>query len=130
MDIAIEQMGFVDNKIVIDTSNQYDIVLQEGTTAASEVQRRLLGARLVKAFNTLNYADLLTRAFHVPLYVIPYSGDDSEANARTANLIASIGFEPFYTGTLSKVAAQELHGPLAGKLLTVEQAKNLLWDAQ
>ena len=126
LDIVIEQMGEIAGKIVIDTSNQYDIDLPKGISAASEVLSRLPGVKLVKAFNTLHYKDLLVKGFHDPLYIIPYATDAPIAIELTTSIISSIGFFPFFTGSLSNVSVQEMHGPLFGKILTVNQAKNLI----
>jgi predicted dinucleotide-binding enzyme len=126
MDNAVLQMGSTAGKIVIDTSNQYDISLPPGVTAAQEVLNRLAGAILVKAFNTHHYTSLLTNAFHDPLYVMPYCGDNGPACAKVAKLIASIGFEPFYTGPLKEVYKQEMHGVLYGQNITAETAKQLV----
>jgi predicted dinucleotide-binding enzyme len=59
IDEALAQAGPLDGKIVIDTTNQYDmatwtlIQFPDGLSAAEFNQRRMPGAKLVKAFNTL-----------------------------------------------------------------------------
>lgn len=129
MDIAIAQMENVKGKIVIDTSNAFDILLPPGISAAKEVLRRLPGVRLVKAFNTLMYSDLLDKSYHQPLYAMPYSGDDEAANKTVAGLITSIGYAPIYTGDLSHVALQEMGGPLYGKPLAADEAQFIVNQA-
>ncbi|MBX9779377.1 MAG: NAD(P)-binding domain-containing protein [Chitinophagaceae bacterium] len=126
MNDAIRQMGDTKGKILIDTSNQYDIKLPAGVTAASEVIKRLPEIKLVKAFNTHRYSDLLLKAFHDPLFIMPYSGDNAEAIGKTAAIINSIGFEAFYVGTLKEVYKQEMHGVLYGKNITSAEAIELL----
>lgn len=129
MDEAIEQMGDVGDKVLIDTNNPFDIDLPPGTTAAQEVLRRLPGVRLVKAFNTLMYSELMSKSHHPPHYALPYAGNDATANEQTATLILAIGFEPVLTGSLLRVGLQEPGGPLYGQALTPEQARAILEQA-
>ncbi|HTL09677.1 MAG TPA: NAD(P)-binding domain-containing protein, partial [Chitinophagaceae bacterium] len=55
LDDVKKQMGDVEGKIIVDPNNRNDIRLPDGVSAASELQRRLPGIRLVKAFSTLHY---------------------------------------------------------------------------
>jgi len=130
MDTAIAQMGDATGKILVDTNNAYEINLPAGMTAADEVLRRIPGVRLVKAFNTLVYSDLLSKSHHQPPYALPFAGDDEEANEQVASLIFQIGFTPLQTGSLAQVAWQEVGGPLYGQALTPEQARSLVAEAR
>jgi 8-hydroxy-5-deazaflavin:NADPH oxidoreductase len=62
MDTAIAQMGDMTGKVIVDTNNPFDIKLPAGMTAAQEVLRRLPHVRLVKAFNTLYYVELVSKS--------------------------------------------------------------------
>ena len=126
MDDMRNQMGDVTGKIIIDTNNQYDIVLPDGKSAAQEVQERFEGATIVKAFNTLYFEFLLSKGFASPRFIIPISADDEAAKAIVSKLIEEVGFDVYDLGGLENVFAQEVTGPLYNKLLTREQADTLL----
>jgi predicted dinucleotide-binding enzyme len=123
-------------KIVIDAMNHYrpDMGLYDlaGSTSSEEVAKVLPGARLVKAMNTLPANDLLNRGRPgAPMHervVMPIAGDDSEAKAVVAHLMAEIGFAPLDTGLLRTggVFQQPGGGPLAGKALTLLEAEAAL----
>ncbi|HYD43505.1 MAG TPA: NADPH-dependent F420 reductase [Anaeromyxobacter sp.] len=132
-DLPAEQLR---GKIVIDAMNHdrpdmglYDLA---GSTSSEEVARAVPGARLVKAMNTLPADDLLNRGRPgAPMHdrvVMPIAGDDSEAKAVVAHLMAEIGFAPLDTGLLRTggVLQQPGGGPLAGKALTLLQAEAAL----
>ena len=98
----------LEGKIVIDSLNPYtpDFQLEDlgDDTSSEDVARRLPGARLVKAFNTMYYETLRDegRPFaptgeRVALFV---AGDDAEAKAVVSGLIREIGFAPIDTGLL------------------------------
>jgi hypothetical protein len=107
----------------------YDLA---GSTSSEEVAKVLPGARLVKAMNSLPAADLLNRGRPgVPMHervVMPIAGDDSEAKAVVARLMAELGFAPLDTGLLRTggVLQQAGGGPLSGKPLTLAEAEAAL----
>jgi 8-hydroxy-5-deazaflavin:NADPH oxidoreductase len=123
-------------KIVIDAMNHYrpDMGLYDlaGSTSSEEVAKVLPGTRLVKAMNSLPADDLLNRGRPgAPLHervVMPIAGDDSEAKAIVAQLMAEIGFAPLDTGLLRTggVLQQAGGGPLSGKPLTLAEAEAAL----
>jgi 8-hydroxy-5-deazaflavin:NADPH oxidoreductase len=125
MDEVKKQMGNLNGKIIVDTNNPYDIKLPKGVSAASEVQRRLPGVRLVKAFNTMYYTLLLSNSFASPRTVLPVCSDDKEAKEIVKNLITEIGFAPFDLGSLDNVLLQEPDGPFYNKILTLEDAEKM-----
>lgn len=127
MDEVKKQMGPLSGKIIVDTNNPYDIKLPAGVSAASEVQKRLPGIRLVKAFNSLHYTLLISNSFNNPLTINPISGDDEEAKEVVKKVITEIGFEPFDLGGLNNVLLQEPGGPFYNKALTLMQSK-AIWD--
>ena len=98
----------VEGKIVIDSLNPYtpDFELENlgDDTSSEDVARRLPGARIVKAFNTMYYETLRSegRPFapveeRITLFV---AGDDPEAKSVVSQLIRDIGFAPVDTGSL------------------------------
>ncbi len=126
-------------KIVIDAMNHYrpDMGLYDlaGSSSSEEVAKVLPGARLVKAMNSLPADDLLHRGRPgVPMHervVMPLAGDDSEAKAVVARLMAELGFAPLDTGLLRTggVLQQPGGGPLSGKSLTLAEAEAALQRA-
>ncbi len=128
MDEVKKQMGDFTGKIIVDTNNPYDIKLPNGRSAASEVQRRLPGIKLVKAFNSLYYELLLAKSFSDPLTIIPVSSDDDDAKELIMQLIKESGFASFDLGGLDNVLLQEPDGPFYNKALSVDQAKNI-WNS-
>ena len=110
---ALEQAGGLDGKVVIDTTNQFGAggldALPDGLTAAQVNQRRMPGARLVKAFNTLTagfQAEAAGRegADRVAIFMC---GDDEEAKRVVAGLIDDAGFVPIDVGGLADATPME-----------------------
>jgi hypothetical protein len=105
---ALPRPETVDGRIVIDAMNPYadggGIVDLGDSTSSEETRRRLPGARLVKAFNTIWYQHLATRGrTDLPVderHAVFLAGDDAEAKAVVARLIEEIGFAPVDTGPL------------------------------
>ncbi|HEX8272924.1 MAG TPA: NADPH-dependent F420 reductase [Longimicrobiaceae bacterium] len=105
---ALPRPETVDGRIVIDAMNPYadggGIVDLGDSTSSEETLRRLPGARLVKAFNTIWYQHLATRGrTDLPVderHAVFLAGDDAEAKAVVARLIEEIGFAPVDTGPL------------------------------
>jgi predicted dinucleotide-binding enzyme len=110
---ALEQAGSLDDRIVIDTTNQYGAggleALPEGLTAAQVNQRRMPGARLVKAFNTLTAGFQASQAGRpaADRVVLFMCGDDEAAKEIVARLIRDAGFEPADVGGLADAAVME-----------------------
>ena len=129
----LPQMDLFKGKIVIDAMNPYSAigkVIDLGDrTSSEEVARLLPGARLVKAFNTMGFADLQSGAFRSgkDRWAIFVAGDDAEAKRIVSGLIESIGFVPIDTGSLREGGRLQQPGPpIYAKRLTEEQARALL----
>lgn len=91
--------------------------------AAAEL---LPGARLVRAFNAINYAKLPDAA-HRPGERIgmPMAGDDANALALASSLVREIGFEPVVIGSLAMGRYLIPGAPLAGEH-TPEQIRQIV----
>lgn len=95
-------------KIVIDAMNPYNpdggFFDLTGSTSSEIVLKRIPGARLVKAFNTIYHDHLATRGRkELPVqerHAIYVAGDDLEAKRMVSRLIEEIGFAPVDTGSL------------------------------
>ena len=112
IDDVLEQAGSLDGKIVIDTTNQFGSGGLDAlpTTAAEFNQRRMPGARLVKAFNTLTSAFQASEAGRPDpeqRVVLFMCGDDEAAKEIVAGLIRDAGFEPVDVGGLADAAVME-----------------------
>ena len=122
-------------KIVIDAMNPYKAgggTFDLGdSTSSEEVQKRLPGARLVKAFNTIYYKTLASEGRPgSPMdgrLAIFLAGDDEEAKRVVAGLIDEIGFAPIDTGSLREGGkSQEPGSPIYNKPMTAVEARKAI----
>jgi predicted dinucleotide-binding enzyme len=98
-------------KIVIDTMNYYPerdgrfAELDAGELTSSElVQRHLPGARVVKAFNNIDFRRLATSARETGAAdrsALPIAGDDPAANEEVRGLLDRLGYDAVDIGTLT-----------------------------
>ena len=128
---ALPDPSLVAGKIVIDAMNQYrpDFSLYDlgDSTSTEETARRLPGARLVKAFNTIHYQHLATAGRpDLPVaqrHAIFVAGDDEEAKSTVMKLIESIGFAPVDTGSLREGGRRQQPGsPIYNRPMTGREA--------
>lgn len=122
-------------KIVIDAMNPYgasgQVIHLDGSTSSQEVAKRLPGARLVKAFNSIYWEHLARQGrTDLPLErrrAIFVAGDDPAAKKVVSDLIDEIGFAPVDTGGLREGGrSQEPAGPLYNRNLTHAEAVAIL----
>jgi 8-hydroxy-5-deazaflavin:NADPH oxidoreductase len=135
MEEALPAAELLRGKVVIDAMNPYNpaggFFDLGGSTSSELVLRRLPGARLVKAFNTIYYEHLASRGReHVPLedrHAIYVAGDDAEAKEMVAGLIRDIGFAPVDTGSLREGGRmQQPDSPIYNETYTARQARNIV----
>jgi 8-hydroxy-5-deazaflavin:NADPH oxidoreductase len=112
VDDVLEQIGPLDGKIVIDTTNQFGPGGWEdlgGRTAAQVNAARMPGARYTKAFNTLTSGFQAESAGRTgPDRVVLFlCGDDEEAKGVVAGLIDDAGFTPVDMGGTADAAPME-----------------------
>jgi predicted dinucleotide-binding enzyme len=107
---AIEQMGSVEGKVVIDTTNQFGTPAPPGgQTAAQFNAHRLKGCRYTKSFNTLTagfQAEASTRTGDDRV-VQWICGDDAGAKALVSALVEDAGFVPVDLGPTATCAVME-----------------------
>jgi predicted dinucleotide-binding enzyme len=124
-------------KVVIDTNNYYpgrDGQMEEldsdRTTGSELLQHHLTDARVVKAFNGINWEHLrdLGRPKGDPRRVaIPISGDDPGAKRVVADLIDQIGFDAVDAGGLGMGGRKHQVGTkVYGKLLSAAEMRSQL----
>ncbi len=132
---ALPPAASVAGKIVIDATNPYTesggIYDLGDTTSSEEVRKRLPGARLVKAFNTIYYEHLAAYGdTGLPLEqrrVIFLAGDDPDAKLEVAKLIEEIGFAPVDTGSLREGGRfQQPGSPIYNNPMTPPEAARFL----
>jgi len=103
-------------EVVIDATNDWSAGDLQGRTSSELVAELVVGARLVKAANTLS-AEVLASDPHEAggQRVIFISGDDADAKAVVAALFQDAGFAAIDLGDLPTGGAmQQIHHPLAG----------------
>lgn len=132
---ALPAAGTLRNKIVIDAMNPYNpaggFFDLEGSTSSEIVLRRIPGARLVKAFNTIYYEHLATRGRNdLPMedrHAIYIAGDNVEAKEVVAGLIREIGFAPVDTGSLREGGRlQEPDSAIYNETYSAREARKIL----
>jgi len=132
---ALPPPDAVAGKIVIDAMNPYtkagSIADLGESSSSEETRKRLPGARLVKAFNTIWFRHLAERGRKdQPLderHAIFVAGDDKDAKKTVMKLIEDFGFGPVDTGSLAEGGRlQQPDGPIYNKVLTRREAKALL----
>ena len=125
------------DRVVIDAMNYYpnrdgDIAeLHDDTTTSTELlATHAPGARVVKAFNTMNYKVLRDRGKpgggedRLAIFV---AGDDDEAKSLVSGLIEEIGFAPVDTGSLAKGGRRQQPGsPIYGEPVTESEGRGVL----
>ena len=106
---AISQLGSLDGRIVIDTTNQFGAGPRPaaGQTAAAFNAARVPGARYTKAFNTLTAPFQAATAHRRPPVVQWLCGDDDDAKQVVAGLIRDAGYEPVDLGGTAGCAVME-----------------------
>jgi predicted dinucleotide-binding enzyme len=122
-----------DGKIVVDATNYYPgrdgtiPALDDDSTTSSElVARRLPGACVVKAFNTMVWTQLGAGgrpAGDRERLLLFVAGDDAEAKATVRRLADDIGFDTIDHGGLAAGRAQQPGSAVYGVPLTLAQAR-------
>ena len=113
IDEVIEEMGDLEGKVVIDTTNQFGAggveELPDGKTGAQLNAERLAGGKYVKAFNTLTagFQGAAAGRSGDERAVMFFCGDDDEAKQTVKQLIRGIGFAPVDVGGCAESAIME-----------------------
>ena len=120
-------------KIVLDAGNPS--VRRDGPIAEAAVAKgagvataeHLPGARIVRAFNQLNFKVFLNEAHRSGDRVaVPLAGDDPEALAVASRLVADAGFEPVVVGPLAAGKSFDSSAPIFLKALTARELREVL----
>jgi predicted dinucleotide-binding enzyme len=125
--------GVWKGKIILDTGNPYpsrdgkmaEDARARGTGVTSP--EHLPGVRLVRAFNAINYRDLVSEAHRAGEKIaIPLAGDDPQALAVAQRLVRDAGFDPVVVGPLSQAKAFDVGSKVYTRLLTAAQLREAL----
>jgi hypothetical protein len=129
---ALPPADAVAGKIVIDAMNPYGtggtMIDLKGSSSSEETRKRLPGARIVKAFNTIFFKHLAERGnTSLPAdqrHAIFVAGDDEEAKRVVVKLIDELGFAAVDTGSLAEGGRrQEPNTSLYNKMMTGREAR-------
>ena len=136
---ALPQIGqdygaALEGKIVLDAGNA--MPARDGAAIAEEAQtngigvtsqKYLAGARLVRAFNTINYKILASEANRPdPRLAMPIAGDDPQAVQVAAELVRDAGFDPVVVGKLKDASRFQRGGLGYGQEVTAAELKQKL----
>jgi hypothetical protein len=102
---TLHAVGSLAGKIVIDCINPvgpgYSVAVGHSTSAAEEIAKQAPGARVVKAFNSIHWANLSRPDFAGTRSAMLYCGDDAVAKYVVAKLGEDLGFKSVDCGMLS-----------------------------
>ena len=135
-DVA-QQIGSLDNKILIDAGNPYPnrdgeiaqkVIDDESQTATGYVASLFPKAKTVKAFNSVHYKVFADRAFKEgdERIAVQICSNDEQAKETVKQLIEDMGFAPQDLGDLSQGALFEPDAPLYNQNLKLPEAEKLL----
>lgn len=101
VETVVPKVGNFNGKILIDATNRFTPPTSDSAgSAAEDLARIAVGARIVKAFNTLGAETMANPDFNgIPASMF-ICGDDPDAKAKVAMLAADIGFDPVDAGNL------------------------------
>jgi predicted dinucleotide-binding enzyme len=131
--IGQDYAGALKGKIVLDAGNPN--VRRDGPIAEAAVAKgagiataeHLPGARIVRAFNQLNFKVFLSEAHRAGDRVaVPLAGDDKEALTVASRLVADAGFEPVVVGPLAAGKSFDSSQPIFLKAMTARQLRDAL----
>jgi 8-hydroxy-5-deazaflavin:NADPH oxidoreductase len=120
-------------KIVIDAGNA--VPARDGEIAKEAREngigitsaKYLAGARIVRAFNTLNYRRLASISNRPEGRIgIPMAGDDKDALAVVSTLVRDAGFDPVIIGPLERAKDFAQGAPLYGQEITAQEMRQRL----
>lgn len=105
-DVAERIREFANQKVVVSIANPLNetysgLVTTPDTSAAEELQKLLPHARVVKAFNTTFAADFSSPVIDGKQVDAFIAGNDEDATATVAELVATAGFNPVIAGDLA-----------------------------
>ena len=132
---AVPGLPDLSGRLVVDANNYYpgrdgQIEAIEGGAASSRwVADQLPGARVVKAFNTIQWSHLLEHgrpAGEAGRIALPVAGDDAAAKQVVMELVEALGFDAVDAGGLDDSRRQEPGTEVYGADLDAEGTRAAL----
>ena len=131
---AVPGLPDLSGKLVIDANNYYSgrdgqIAEIDRGAASSRWVAGQSGARVVKAFNTIQWSHLLERgrpAGEPGRIALPVAGDDADAKATVMALVESLGFDAVDGGDLDDSRRQEPGTAVYGADLDADRTRAAL----
>jgi predicted dinucleotide-binding enzyme len=117
-------------KTVVDISNPLNfetldsLVVADGSSAAAQIQAKLPGSKVLKAFNTNLVATLVSKQVGGLPTTVLIAGDDDEAKRALADAVRAGGLAAIDAGSLSRAHELEAIGFLQ---LTLAIGDKLPW---
>jgi predicted dinucleotide-binding enzyme len=132
-DVA-QQVGQLQNKILIDATNPYpqrdgdmarQVIEDDSQTSTGYVATQFAGIPVVKAFNSIYFKVLDEQAFRSgdDRIAVQVSSDDPQAKQTVMQLIEDIGFVPQDLGDLQHSTVFEPNAPLYNQNLKIREAE-------
>jgi 8-hydroxy-5-deazaflavin:NADPH oxidoreductase len=129
-----QQVGALQNKILIDATNPYpqrdgemarQVIEDNSQTATGYVATQFAPISVVKAFNSVYFKVLDEQAFQSgdDRIAVQVSSNNLQAKAIVIQLIAEIGFAPQDIGNLQNSTIFEPNAPLYNQNLTIRDAE-------
>ncbi len=111
LDDVLRATGPMPGRVVVDASNPLGpgltLAVGHSDSGGEVLQRRVPQARVVKCFNTVGFEVLANPLVGGGRASMFFAGDDAAARSTTAELAASIGFDPVDLGGLSRARQLE-----------------------
>lgn len=126
---VLEELGELGGRILIDVTNNvdenFDLIDLGGKPSSMVIQELVPSARVVKAFNTFKISRYLDdRGKGIISFL---AGDDEEALRKVSELVSSMGFIPYITGSLAFGGRlMNVKGKLAGKARSKDEADSII----
>jgi hypothetical protein len=126
---VLEDLGDINGRILIDVTNNvdenFDLIDLGGKPSSVVIQELAPSARVVKAFNTFKISRYLDdRGKGIISFL---AGNDEEALETVSELVTSMGFVPYITGSLLFGGRLiNVKGRLAGKARLKEEADTII----
>lgn len=120
----------LDGKVVVDITNPLDfatfdaLVVPDGSSAAAQIQQRVPGARVLKAFNTNFAATLASGTVGGAPTTVLVAGDDADAKAALVAAVQAGGLKAVDAGSLARAHELEALGFLQ---LTLAVGEKIGW---
>ena len=104
---ALDQIGNIDGKILIDATNPIadglsGLSIDSDTSAGEMISQWCPGAHIVKAFNTATAKKILSPGNNGDRVSLPICGNHQDAKDIVANLAKDIGFDIYDAGPLKE----------------------------